>query len=96
MTEYGYGFWIRFLRNYPDTLINGLKVDWSFVSRLSKNNDLQDITLGDRVLAIWLGKGFYHFTTYNDNNANIFNNVNHPTDLEGLWTYIHYSHSLIK
>lgn len=38
--EYGYGFWLRFLRNYPRVLIEGLKYDWSFISRLSKNEYL--------------------------------------------------------
>ncbi|CAD8058815.1 unnamed protein product [Paramecium sonneborni] len=94
--EYGYGFWLRYLRNYPKVQIDGLKTEWSFISRLTKNDVLQDITLGDRTLAVWLGKGFYHFTTYNQQLANIFNNVNHPADIEGLWTFIHYSHNLNK
>jgi hypothetical protein len=31
-------------------------------------------TVGDRTLAIWVGKGFYHFTTYNLKN-NVVNNI---------------------
>lgn len=38
---------------------------WNFVARLTKNQVLGDIAVGDRVLAIWLNNGnFYHFTTY--------------------------------
>ena len=51
---------------------------------------------GDRTLAIWLGKGFYHFTTYSHKYANIVHNIDHPVDIEGLWTFIYYSHNLYK
>lgn len=37
VSEYGYGFWCRFLTRYPTQLIEGLKADWSFISRLTKN-----------------------------------------------------------
>jgi len=57
---------------------------------------LADIGVGDRALALWLGKGYYHFTTYNGGNPNVINNVNHPADIEGLWTFIYHSHNLEK
>ena len=51
--------------------------------------------MGDRLLAIWQGNGFYHFTTCNveGNNPNVIVNNNFPTDIEGLWTYVYYSYS---
>jgi len=53
ITEYGYGFWCRFLTHYPQQLKTGLIVDWSFMARLTKNQQLADIGLGDRTLALW-------------------------------------------
>lgn len=38
---------------YPVPMNRGILVDWTFVARLSKNDKLADIGLGDRVLAIW-------------------------------------------
>jgi len=44
---------------------------------------------------MWQGQGFYHFTTCNsvDGNPNYTQNVNYPEDIEGLWTYVFYSHN---
>ena len=52
--------------------------------------------MGDRVLAIWQGSGFYHFTTNNaaTGNVNQIKNINYPDDIEGLWTYFYYSYSV--
>lgn len=52
--------------------------------------------MGDRMLAIWLGLGYYHFTTcdQNTNEPNVPSNINHPVDIEGVWTYIYYSYSV--
>lgn len=64
VSEYGYGFWLRFLAQYPVQLKAGLNVPWSFVARLTRNQDLGDIRIGDRLLAVWLNNNnFYHFTT---------------------------------
>lgn len=54
--------------------------------------------MGDRLLAIWLGKGFYHFTTCDkpSNQPNVIKNVNYPDNLDGVWTYIYYSYSAEK
>lgn len=64
------------------------------MARLTKNEKLGDAGLGDRTLALWLGKGFYHFTTYDGGNVNKVHNINHPADIEGLWTFIYHSHSI--
>jgi len=94
--QYGYGFWCRFLTHYPKQLMKGLQNDWSFMARLTKNEKFGDAGLGDRTLALWLGRGFYHFTTYDGGNANKVHNINHPADIEGLWTFIYHSHSIAE
>ena len=52
-SEYGYGFWFRFLTTYPDRLNPGKNAPWYFLSRLTVNNPYSDIGMGDRLLAIW-------------------------------------------
>lgn len=61
--EYGYGYWAKFLLGYPKLMPNGKDAPWYFVSRLSANKNDENINMGDRLLAVWLGKGYYHFTT---------------------------------
>lgn len=63
------------------------------VSRLTVNKDWNDASkLGDRTLAIWVGAGYYHFTTYNISpaNLNIWKNVNYNQLLDGSWNYIYF------
>ena len=48
----------------------GNRAPWSIIARLSKNADYADARVGDRTLAVWLGDGFYHFTTYDGGNPN--------------------------
>jgi len=52
--------------------------------------------MGDRLLAIWLGKGYYHYTTCDSskNQPNVVQNINYPADIDGVWTYIYYSYSV--
>ena len=52
-SEYGYGFWTRFLTRYPTPLYNGLVEPWYFVSRMTDNYEYGDDGMGDRVLAIF-------------------------------------------
>lgn len=35
LSEYGYGFWLRFLTAFPERLLNGKNQPWYFVSRLT-------------------------------------------------------------
>lgn len=61
--EYGYGLWTRWLQTTPKRVLN--KQPWHTLIRLTNQRNLNDMTnMGDRTLAIWIGKGFYHFTTY--------------------------------
>lgn len=74
----------------------GNRAPWSIIARLSRNADYADARVGDRTLAVWLGDGFYHFTTYDGGNPNFNQNIGHPADIEGVWTFIHFSHSIEK
>jgi hypothetical protein len=94
MTEYGYGYWLRFMVAYPKRMIDGKNAPWYIISRMSKNKQGSDIGVGDRTLAIWQGVDFYHFTTYNiAGEANIINNIQFD-DIDGVWTFLYFSYSL--
>jgi hypothetical protein len=92
--EYGYGFWFRYLTRYPFIQWAGKNQAWYVVSRLTSNEKNDNAGFGDRVLAIWQGQGYYHYTTCNaaDGNPNFTANINYPEDIEGLWAYVYYSH----
>lgn len=53
ITEYGYGFWFRFLTHYPARLWSGKNAAWYFLARLTFNVPVTDAAFGDRVLAVW-------------------------------------------
>lgn len=94
VTEYGYGFWCRWLTRHPEVLLTGNTEPWYFISRLTVNEPYDNVKYGDRTLAIWLGKEGYYFTTTDKktSNPNVSANIKY-TDIEGVWTYIHYSYS---
>jgi protein transport protein SEC24 len=74
ITEYGYGFWMRFLWNgLTQKLVQ--KGPWLGLARLSNSKDYEkDVAIpGGRTLALWVGTGFIHFTTYSINPGN--NNI---------------------
>jgi hypothetical protein len=83
---------------YPKFMPKGKDAPWYFMSRLTANKNSDNINMGDRLLAIWLGKGFYHFTSCDkpSNQPNVIKNVNYPENLDGVWTYIYYSYSAEK
>lgn len=51
--------------------------------------------LGNRVLANWVGKGAYHFATYDKltNKPNVYTDAKYDDYLEGHWNYIYFSYS---
>jgi len=53
LSEYGYGFWARYLTAYPVRMISGKNAPWYFVSRMTSNKNYGNAAMGDRVLAIW-------------------------------------------
>jgi hypothetical protein len=62
------------------------------MSRMTPNRNHRDVGPGDRALAIWLGMGFYHFTSYTRDNNNLIKNIEYGLLLDGEWNYIHYSY----
>lgn len=86
ITEYGYGFWSRWLWNGPTSKMVTKPV-WTGLSRLTiyENYEGDARSLGDRTLAIWVGAGYYHFTTYGiaPANVNFWNNVDYQVQLDG-------------
>ncbi|CAD8193826.1 unnamed protein product [Paramecium pentaurelia] len=91
--EYGYGYWIRWLTKWPEQQKEGISKPWYFISRLTKNDPYDNISMGDRILAIWLGQSGYTFVT-NDvtsQNPNLQKTLSYQ-DIEGVWTYIHFSY----
>jgi hypothetical protein len=90
----GYGFWCRYLTASQKRLVK--KPAWMLLSRFTVNKEYSDMKdLGDRTLTIFIGKGFYHFTTYNINNnaVNNIQNVDYGNNLEGAWNFIYFSYS---
>jgi hypothetical protein len=53
VSEYGYGFWLKFMTRHPAPLYNGKNSPWYFVSRLTRNNPYKNAEMGDRVLAVF-------------------------------------------
>lgn len=53
VSEYGYGFWLKFMTRHPAPLVSGKNAPWYFVSRLTRNNPYRNAEMGDRVLAIF-------------------------------------------
>lgn len=49
--------------------------------------------MGDRSLAIFMGRGYYHFTTYNIGRGKLVesDNIEYGGDLEGVWSFIYFS-----
>jgi len=65
------------------------------MARLTSNRDYHDSqNFGDRLLAMWLGKGFYHFATYNTDppSMSISANIPYTADTEATWVYLYFSY----
>ncbi|CAK59383.1 unnamed protein product (macronuclear) [Paramecium tetraurelia] len=91
--EYGYGYWIRWLTRWPQKQMKGISEPWYFISRLTKNDPYDNINMGDRILAIWLGQAGYTFVTNDITSKNPNLQITLPyEDIEGVWTYIHFSY----
>lgn len=68
------------------------KPTWMALARFTTNENYGDTGYADRTLAIWVGTGFYHFTTYSNGNNNIMNNVKYGTKLDGVWVYVYFGY----
>lgn len=97
VSEYGYGFWMRYMSRYPVALYHGRNGPWQFVSRLTSNNPYGDLNFGDRTLAIFMGEEGYAFITNNEENgdANVHEIVEF-NDIDGVWCYMYFSYSHVN
>lgn len=92
VSEYAYGLWTRWLMTTPNRVAE--KSPFHHLIRLTSTEKYEDNSqLGNRVLATWAGKGYYHFTTYDkaQNKISIGQNANYDDYLEGHWNYIYFS-----
>jgi hypothetical protein len=90
-SAYAIGFWSRYLTAIPKRVLD--KPAWVSVARFTVNKDHQDMArVGDRTLALWLGKGFYGFRTYNlaNNSPTLAQDIKYDDKLEGAWNFIYF------
>lgn len=75
----------------------GKQAPWYIVSRMTWHEKFDNIRLGDRLMALWQGQGFYHFATLDkpSGNPNVVANTPYG-DIEGVWTFVYMSYSLPK
>jgi hypothetical protein len=52
-SEYGFGFWMRFLTRYPTPFYEGKQAPWYFIARLTSNKPYANVNFGDRTLGLW-------------------------------------------
>lgn len=90
LSEYGFGFWARWSRTGPVSLFS--KATWHTLCRMTKNRNHGDIGTRDRTLAIWVGVGYYHFTTYTPGNNNVAQNIPYKEQLDGSWNFIYFAY----
>lgn len=62
INEYAWGVWSRWSRTGPKNMPN--KYEFHSLARFTTNRNHKDLQMKDRTLAVWVGTGFYHFTTY--------------------------------
>jgi len=62
ISEYAWGVWTRWSRTGPKNM--PVKSEFHSLARFTTNRNHKDIGMKDRTLAVWVGTGFYHFTTY--------------------------------
>ncbi|KAM3142438.1 hypothetical protein pb186bvf_005340 [Paramecium bursaria] len=81
---------------FSTRLPNGKDQPWYFLSRLTSNKNYDNIKQNDRLLAIWLGKGYCHFTTsaIEKESTYIDQNINYPNDIDGLQQYVYYQYTI--
>lgn len=63
LEEFGYGFYIRYLSQYPVQMRVGKTAPWYRIARLSKTDKYGDGGVGDRILANWMGIDGYSFVS---------------------------------
>lgn len=92
-SEYAFALWTRWLFSYPPKL--AYKLNWHSLLRLSNtrrpNNQSQ---WGDRLLATFLAKGSYYFTTGDapTRNPDVHQEIPYGRNLEGNWNFIYFAY----
>lgn len=76
-----------------------IKAPWHHLVRLTTTTEYDDIAQpGNRCLATFVGRGFYHFATYDTTSQknNVVQNIDYGDNLEGNWNYIYFSYQGLK
>lgn len=66
VSEYGYGFWLKYLSTYPTSLPTGLAGDYFMVARMTSNKEINKDSVsipGDRLLGTWMSNKAFIFGT---------------------------------
>lgn len=95
--EYAVHGWMQWIDWKPDTWNNLIRVTYS-----RDGNQGNADKIGDRDLALWVGPGYFHYTTstysYNGgDNWNVVQNIDYGADIgAGKWIYIYFGYSRVK
>lgn len=88
-TEYGWGVWTRWLTAYATSR----KMPQHSLVRMTTNKDHKDHSQpGDRVLAAFVERGVYVFSTYDARNPLDRQSIPYEDDLEGNWNFVYFSY----
>lgn len=89
--EYSVELWTRWLYDFPHRLLS--QDEYHSLFRLTTQQKHSDYARpGDRVLAAWVGRQYYLFSTYDRNNPKVSTNINYQFNLEGFWNYVSFSY----
>lgn len=58
------------MTRHPEQLFQGISEPWYFMSRLTSNDPYDNIRMGDRLLAVFLGRDGYTFITNDKGTGN--------------------------
>lgn len=93
INEYGFGVWTRWMMTQPPRLME--KADMHSVIRMASTRVYQDKSkLGNRVLAVFVAKAHYLFSTYDSLRAmpDVFSTVEYRHELEGYWNFLYFGY----
>lgn len=63
--------------------------------RMSTTPVYQDVSkMGNRALATFVGKGYYHYATYDTVRelTNVYANIDYNNELEGYWNFVYFGY----
>jgi hypothetical protein len=91
-SEYGFGFWFRFMTRFPRVLYKGLEDKPYFLARLTRNLDYQDAEMGDRTLLVLQGQDAFYFYSNDLRSRKSIKQTIAFEDIEGEWNYLYFSY----